>query len=129
MRNTKEIGSKGEKIACNFLMSKGYKVIFCNYYSKYGEIDIIAKKEKYIVFVEVKMRKENSAVRGTFAVDRNKQKRIAKTAMMYLALGDTGLQPRFDVIEIISNGRNKDVKINHIENAFFAEEADSFEII
>lgn len=129
MSDKRSIGLKGEQLACKFLISKGYKIISCNYHSKYGEIDIIAKKEKYIVFVEVKTRKENSIVRGVFAVDRNKQKKIVKTAMMYLSAANTQLQPRFDVVEIINIGPNKEVKINHIKNAFFIEERDSFEII
>lgn len=129
MKSKQEIGAKGEKAACEFLRLHGYKIIFCNYYSKYGEIDIIAEKGKYIVFVEVKTRRENTFVRGTYAVDRNKQKKIAKTAMMYLSSAGTSLQPRFDVIEIINCGLNNEVKINHIENAFFIEVGDSFEII
>ena len=129
MNDKRIAGKKGEKLACKFLISKGYKIVFRNYYSMYGEIDIIAEKEKYIVFVEVKTRKENSFLRGTFAVDRNKQKRIVKTAMMYLGSVNCELQPRFDVIEIINTGFNKQVKINHIKNAFFAEAGDSFEII
>ena len=129
MKNKRAIGKKGEKVACNFLTSHGYKIVFCNYYSKYGEIDIIAENEKYIVFVEVKTRRGNTVVRGTYAVDRNKQKKIAKTAMIYLSSTDTTLQPRFDVIEIINCGLNNEVKINHIENAFFIEVGDSFEVI
>lgn len=129
MKEKRKIGSKGEKTACRFLISKGYKIIFCNYYSKYGEIDIIAKKEKYIVFIEVKTRRKNAIVSGAYAVDRNKQKRIAKTAMMYLSTTNTVLQPRFDVIEITNVGLNNEVKINHIKNAFFIEAVDNFEII
>lgn len=129
MKNKREIGAKGEQTACKFLISHGYKIIFCNYYSKYGEIDIIAEKEKYIVFVEVKTRRYNTVVRGTYAVDRNKQKKISKTAIMYLSSTGTSLQPRFDVVEIINCGLNNEVKINHIKNAFFIEVGDSFEVI
>ena len=54
--NKRKFGIIGEKIAQKYLKNNGYKIIENNYYTRNGEIDIIANKEKYIVFVEVKTR-------------------------------------------------------------------------
>lgn len=53
-QNNKSIGNKGESLACDLLMQKGYTIIERNYRSKWGEVDIICKIEEKIVFVEVK---------------------------------------------------------------------------
>lgn len=122
----KNIGIFGENEAVSFLKQKGLILLDRNYHSKYGEIDIIAKDDKYIIFIEVKTRKHNAILKPSEAVDDEKQKKILKTAMLYLQLHkDIKLQPRFDVIEIVYediNGKEKVKSINHIENAFWMEE-------
>ena len=123
---TKNIGDFGENEAVKFLEEKGLKVLERNYHSKYGEIDIIVKDDKYIIFCEVKTRKDNTFSKPAEAVDEEKQKKILKTAIDYLQLHeDINLQPKFDVIEIIYDDFNCEEKvklINHIENAFGMEE-------
>ena len=57
--NTREIGYQGEKRAVDYLKSIGYEIIKTNFYTKFGEIDIIAKEETCIIFVEVKYRRKN----------------------------------------------------------------------
>ena len=52
-------GKLGEDIALEFLSKKGYRLIERNYHSRFGEIDIIMKNDRYIIFVEVKLRKNN----------------------------------------------------------------------
>lgn len=117
MSNTS--GKIGEDYAAELLIQKGYQIIGRNYHSRFGEIDIIARNSTYIVFAEVKTRDENYSVSPLEAVTVSKQKKLYKTALLYLQSHVTPLQPRFDVIGIITTGDNYAVKsVDHIENAF-----------
>lgn len=116
---TKEIGNFGEEKASEYLEKQGISVLKRNYYSRVGEIDIIAKDGSTIVFVEVKTRL--SKVYGTPAefVDFRKQEKIIQTALYYL--GNDDIDMRFDVIEVMyKNVQDKMVvtEINHIKSAF-----------
>ena len=115
-----EIGSRGENFAKEYLILNGYNIVATNFHSKYGEIDIIAEIDRYIVFVEVKTRKISSLVSPAEAVTRPKQNKIIKTAFVYLESTNIDKQPRFDVIEVTFE--NKNMNINHIKNAFYQEE-------
>ncbi len=86
-------------------------------HSRYGEIDIIAVNQEKILFVEVKTRMEGFLYEGKTAVTREKQKRILKTAFLYLSEHKYPLQPRFDVAEIYIT-KQKKVYINYLENAY-----------
>ncbi len=124
------IGKMGEDAAVNFLQKKGMQIIERNYSSRCGEIDIIAKEGQYVIFIEVKTRKFNSMVSPIESVDERKQKRILKTAMLYLQEKGKLYQTRFDIVEVIykkDGCRNVIISINHLKNAFAGEE-DSFEI-
>ncbi|MCL2488223.1 MAG: YraN family protein [Oscillospiraceae bacterium] len=116
-------GAAGEVIAARFLREKGYRIIASNYRSRFGEIDIIAADKKYIVFVEVKTRSESAAYAPRETVTAAKQSKIAKTALHYLQCNSHDLQPRFDVIEILTERNNpmKTVELDHIRNAFETE--------
>ena len=124
----KNIGIFGENEAVSFLKQKGLILLDRNYHSKYGEIDIIAKDDKYIIFCEVKTRKDGVFSKPAEAVNLEKQKKILKTALDYLQINvdkELKFQPRFDVMEIIYedfNGEETVKSINHIENAFWMEE-------
>ena len=112
----KSTGDMGENIALDYYISNGYEFVCKNYHSRYGEIDIIMKNSDDIVFAEVKTRNKNSLTKPSEAVDSRKQKRILKTAAVYLDENPTDLQPRFDIIEVICGAAA--IHINHIENAF-----------
>lgn len=115
----RELGSWGEERAARYLRFHGYKIIEMNYRCRMGEIDIIAQNRKFIVFVEVKLRKSSGFAEAKEFVTRAKQQRVMTTAELWLSLHETELQPRFDVIEIYApDGSSGRVKINHIENAF-----------
>lgn len=118
--NTREIGKFGENLAEKYLLSNGYHTICKNYYSNHGEIDIISKIDKYIVFVEVKTRNSNSYFRPVLSVGIKKQRRLIYTATDYIINNNVDLQPRFDVIEVILG--KKKYSINHIINAFYQED-------
>lgn len=118
MAQHNETGKHGEVLATKFLSEKGFKIICNNWYYGKGEIDIIAKKDETMVFVEVKTRESNVFGEPETFVTRKKQRQIIKTANAYILLKDIYLESRFDVISVIL-GKNK-FEIHHIEDAFYA---------
>lgn len=120
MNVNRKRGDLGEETAERFLISRGYRIAERNYSSRYGEIDIIAEDEKYIVFAEVKTRGDLSHGLPREAVGRAKQRRIILTAYAYMAQSGCRLQPRFDVIEvyITRSAQPKVVRLTHLKNAF-----------
>lgn len=110
----------GEEKAAEFLRRKGYALVTSNYRCKFGEIDLIVKNRRYLVFVEVKLRKNAAFAQAREFVDYRKQQRLRTTASMYLSRYPTSLQPRFDVIEIYApqGTETKKLIINHLEDAF-----------
>ena len=119
-QNSRLKGRWGEDAAAGYLRDRGFAILASNWSSRFGEIDLIAEDGTYLCFVEVKLRK--SAAYGSAAefVDRRKQDKLRKTAMLYLSGHPTELQPRFDVIEIYAPQGEHTVKpeIIHLENAF-----------
>ena len=113
-------GAWGEEIAADYLRRKGCRIITCGYSCKFGEIDIIAADKAYLLFVEVKLRKNRNFAAARENVDWRKQNRIRTTASMYLARYPTRLQPRFDVIEIYAPKGQETAypEIIHLEDAF-----------
>lgn len=115
----KTLGHWGEERAAAYLRRHGYKILGMNYACRGGEIDVIAQKRGYVVFVEVKLRKNAAFAEAREFVTRSKQERIMLTAQMWLASNDCELQPRFDVIEIYApDGAEGKIDLRHIENAF-----------
>ncbi len=113
-------GAWGEALAAEYLRKKRYKIVAVGYQCRFGEIDIIAQDKKYLIFVEVKLRKNGSFAHAMEHVDVRKQQRLRTTAAMYLSLNPTDLQPRFDVVEIYADqGTNTaHPEIIHLEDAF-----------
>ena len=120
MENKKIIGRWGETLAAEFLRKKRYQLVAAGYHCRYGETDLIVKNRKYVVFVEVKLRRSESFARAADYVDVHKQERLRKTASMWLSQNETDLQPRFDVVEIYAPQGMDTVRpiINHLEDAF-----------
>lgn len=114
------LGAWGEALAADYLRKKHYRIEAAHYYSRFGEIDLIARTGKFLVFVEVKLRRDASFARAREFVNRAKQDRIRMTASIYLSQHQTHLQPRFDVIEIYApEGMNTaHPEIIHMEDAF-----------
>ncbi len=113
-------GAWGEACAAAFLRKKGYDILATGYRCRFGEIDIIAKREKILAFVEVKTRKDSAFAQARDFVNFAKQNRIRTTASVYLAENENQLQPRFDVIEVYApeGVDTKKPTINHLEGAF-----------
>lgn len=114
------MGPWGEERAAAYLRKRGYRIVASNYRCRFGEIDLIAKNREYLVFVEVKLRKNADFAQAREFVDYRKQQRLRATAAMYLSRYPTALQPRFDVIEIYApHGMDTaSPVINHLEDAF-----------
>ena len=115
------IGKNGEDFCEEYYRKKGYEVLDKNYHSRYGEIDLVARKDNLIAFVEVKTRSENSLGRPSEAVNRQKQKKLQLTAMKYLESEPLDIFSRFDVFEVWQN-EGRIYKFNCIEAAFEAED-------
>ncbi len=120
MAASKLTGAWGEALAAEYLRKKHYKIIAAGYRCRFGEIDLIAANRKYLVFVEVKLRKSGDFAAPRDYVDRRKQDKLRITASMYLSQNPTELQPRFDVIEIFApeSTRTAHPEIYHMEDAF-----------
>ena len=117
--DTNSLGKFGEQQAALFLQKKGYKILEMNYSCRLGEIDIIAQNEKYIVFCEVKLRKNDVFGSGMEYVTKSKQTKVIRAAMMYMQPREMDRQPRFDVIEVYAPaGEGGEVEIFHAEDAF-----------
>lgn len=110
----KVLGNLGEEIAVEYLQKENYKIIERNFYCKQGEIDIVAQKQKEIIFIEVKTRTNNLFGMPAEAVNATKQKHIKQSANYFLCKNDLlEAYTRFDVIEIkLINGK---FEINHIK--------------
>lgn len=120
LRN-KIIGQCGEDAAAAFLKKKGYKIIKRNYKNKIGEIDIIAKNNEDMVFVEVKTRSSEKFGTPAEAVTYYKKQKIVNTAKWYLAQNQTELNVRFDIIEVYGKFTDTSFelsRINHFEQVF-----------
>lgn len=120
MPKTNLLGEWGETVAASFLKKKGYRILCCNYHSRFGEIDLIAQKKHFVVFVEVKLRKNDNIVEAREYVGSAKQHRVIATAEVWLSENDVSLQPRFDVIEVYApqGMLTKKPEIIHWEDAF-----------
>lgn len=126
--NTKELGVLGEKVAVNFLRKRGYKILDKNYSPRFvsgpqrGEIDIVAKKENVISFIEVKTLVSgghSSAISPEDKVDYWKQRKILKMAENWLMEKKIVLDSpwQIDVISIRIDSESKKAKIRHFKNA------------
>ena len=120
MGKSKLSGAWGEALAAAYLRKKHYKLVAVGYQCRFGEIDLIVKDRKNLVFVEVKLRKSGDFAAAREYVDRRKQDRLRVTASMYLSANPTRLQPRFDVVEIYApeGAETKTPEIYHLEDAF-----------
>lgn len=106
-----EFGKTGEEKAVEFLKNNGYKIIERNYRTKIGEIDIIAKHKKEIVFIEVKTRSSDDFGMPEESVNERKLKRIEKVAEIYLKSKKINLPYRFEVLTILKEDENFKIEI------------------
>ena len=116
--NTRLRGKLGEVYALEHLKEQNYSVVAESYSTRFGEIDLIVKNSEYIVFVEVKLRKNDKFAAAREFVGKEKQRKLTAAAKLWLQSNNTDLQPRFDVIEVYAPDDFASPEIIHIENAF-----------
>lgn len=114
---SQKFGKDSEKDAEILLRHAGYRILARNYRNAMGEIDIVAREGTTLVFVEVKARRSGRYGSAKTAVTRDKQTRLARTALFYLKeTGCYGTSARFDVVTV--DGTGPDRKMEIIRNAF-----------
>ncbi len=117
-RGSRELADRGENTAARFLQSLGYKIIARNVRLEVGEIDIVARDGRTLVFVEVKTRSSDDDASPESAVDADKQHQVTKAAKVYLSRYGTPRPPaRFDVVAIVWPPGRKP-RITHHQNAY-----------
>lgn len=121
-------GGAGEDAALKAYLEKGFELVERNFQTRRGEIDLIVKNDKYLVFVEVKTRTPQSRMSGVTAMTRAKKQKIFQSALIYLQSAALSLQPRFDVVDIAGHWAVFDEKeifvtdrLTIYENAFGSE--------
>jgi putative endonuclease len=131
----KKIGNLGEDIACTYLKKHGFEIKDRNYLKKYGEIDIVAKKEGKYHFIEVKSVTRatetvlevagEGVIHETTAQDSYrpednmhglKLKRLANTIQTYIAEKQVGDNWQFDVMTVVLNMETRLARVEHMEN-------------
>ncbi|SJZ63748.1 YraN family protein [Selenihalanaerobacter shriftii] len=118
MLSKQELGRLGEKLASKYLLKKEYQIIEQNYRCRLGEIDIIAYKDNYFIFVEVKAKQNQNFGLPQEEVDFRKQQKIQQVARYYISQNpDLNVDFRFDVIAILYQG-DDDYQLSHLRNAF-----------
>lgn len=111
--NNRRLGNNYERLAGKYLEAQGYQILEYNFYSRIGEIDIVALHEGYLVFVEVKYRKDNQKGYPLEAISFQKQRTISRCALYYMKKKGLSEMPvRFDVVGILGE------EIQLVQNAF-----------
>jgi len=118
MSRQQDIGKKGEELAKLFLEEKGYEILELNWRYSRAEIDIIARHQEALIFIEVKTRSYDYYGQPEDFVTPKKQKLMSNAASAYMQKISHNWEIRFDIISILLNGKSS-YKIQHFEDAFF----------
>jgi putative endonuclease len=109
-------GAKGENLAAEFLQSKGFEIVARNFRHKHAEIDLIAQRENWLLFIEVKTRTSTSYGQPEDFVDHHKSRNVFEAAEEYIFANDWQGHIRFDIISV-KLGYKDVVEIVHFEDA------------
>ena len=118
-------GKMGELAAARYLRDGGYEIIDANFKTRLGEIDIIAFKDDFVVFCEVKTRENDAHGRPAEYVTYSKRRKLIIAALQFMKMYNIENRMRFDVLEVYigRNGDYRNAKINHIKSAFTGDES------
>lgn len=116
MAEHNELGNKGEQMAIDFLMNKGYQIVEKNYRYLKAEVDIIALKNNVLVALEVKTRTSDYFGNPEDFVTKKKIKLLVFAMDHYVIQRNLDVEVRFDIIAILRN--KNQLKIEHFEDAF-----------
>lgn len=115
----RKIGKIGEEIAAEFLANKGYQIIEKNYYSRYGEIDLVAWETGSVIFVEVKTRTNQAYGAPETSVTQKKLDRIEKAALMWMqAHPNMSDDWRIEVVAILIDELHQVQDIRHFKDIY-----------
>ena len=117
MAKHNELGKKGEQLAVDFLVGKGYSIVERNYRFDKAEVDIIAQKNDTLAIVEVKTRSTKDFGNPQDFVKPKQIKNLVKAVDEYVNINSLDVEVRFDIIAIVK--QNKGFDIEHLENAFY----------
>ena len=119
MRDRQRTGQRGEKLAQRYLRRQGYAIVATNWSCIEGELDIVARREDSLVFVEVKTRRDANTDAALASITPVKRERLLKAAWRYLHDNDLDSETpwRLDVIAVALDGANSS-RIAHVEDAF-----------
>ncbi len=117
MADHNELGKKGEQLAVDLLVGKGYEIKERNWRFQKAEVDIIAQKAETLAIIEVKTRSTDFYGDPQDFIDAKKIKLLVKAVDAYVNLKKLDIEVRFDVIGIIKN--KNETRIEHFEDAFF----------
>ncbi len=112
----KKLGAFGEKIAESFLLKRSYQIINKNYYTSSGEIDLIVKKNRELIFIEVKTRTNNSFGLPENAVDYRKLQHLHKAISIFFEQSNIRLPWQIDIISVEIDKVKKTAIIKHFKN-------------
>jgi len=118
MADHNETGARGEAVAVDYLINKGYTILEKNWRHRRTEIDIIAKQNDILVFVEVKTRSDDFFGEPASYADDKKMKRIATGATVYMNQINHDWEVRFDVIGVLVQGPQR-VEVRHYEDVYW----------
>lgn len=112
----KQTGSLAEDLAMQALKEKGYQILESNFQNRFGEIDIIAKDQDILVFVEVKAKKGMDFGLPEEMINRSKLRRVRNMAQIYMK--GKILPCRVDVVAIILSAQNEVIRLTHYQNVY-----------
>jgi len=116
--NNKQKGDKGEQLVVDFLVKHGFEIIETNWRWKRCEVDIIAKEQETLVFVEVKTRTNTKFGLPEESVSKHKQQQLQQAADEFIFENNHKGEIRFDVVAV-NLQQNIAIEIHHIKDAFF----------
>ncbi|MFK7033308.1 YraN family protein [Flavobacterium oreochromis] len=117
MAEHNDLGKQGEQIAVDYLLKNGYEILEQNYQARKGEIDIIARKEDWLIVIEVKTRTSVEYGNPEDFVNKKKIKLLVKAIDEYVEKTNLDLEIRFDIISVIKKNENN--TIEHLVDAFY----------
>ena len=116
MKKTKEIGKLGEAIAREFLENKGYDIIEQNYQNRYAEIDLIAKKNSFLIFVEVRTKTSERFGTPEETLNKRKLEKVRRNAQAYAARVHWQGMYRIDAVCIVLDKKGNVQRLEHYED-------------
>lgn len=118
----RQLGALGERLALEHLERRGYRLVAANHRTRFGELDLIVRDERSLVFVEVKARRSTGRAGSALdAVPWSKQRQVRQMAVAWLA--EASHRPRtaelrFDVVALTFDGADRLLCLDHVEGAF-----------